>query len=329
MVEVGQHANPAHPKFGSVRAFDAYSFKFPSCRTCNEKYSAFEGRAKEIVMKILIPDATVSFAEYDHLLDWFDKIRIGLWLAYAYLDVGRLPHLFIDHRIGKKDRVLGIIMTDKPFSGFNYSSAQSPVFRHFPCCFFLRIAHVIFVNASYDFLVAKRVGFPHPKHIVQLNNGGDIRYSGMHISEPENPVFSFPYLDEGKWVAQVIAPSYEISPYWNQTIKRHGFIHSMDLDSKNPKYNPIIFGSNRQDWLTMQSIRRQMTIVSPPAGLNHFMDELNLKVAEYQLLAWKDYHRYSLLRTKGYINAVRGSFQICRAQSRMIKRLRHQIQNVA
>jgi hypothetical protein len=63
-------------------SFDA--FKFPACKSCNETYGILEENVKKIIIRILAEEA-LSELEFNTLLDWFDKVRIGLWLGYRYL----------------------------------------------------------------------------------------------------------------------------------------------------------------------------------------------------------------------------------------------------
>jgi hypothetical protein len=49
--------------------------------------------------------------EFIKLLDWFDKVRISLWLAMQFQNKGNFnfePKYFINSRVGLKDRMLAI-----------------------------------------------------------------------------------------------------------------------------------------------------------------------------------------------------------------------------
>jgi hypothetical protein len=69
---------------GKFFEFSFDSLVFPACASCNTNYSGFEGYAKSIVEKICRKEPA-SPVEYVHLLDWLDKVRIGLWLGHRYL----------------------------------------------------------------------------------------------------------------------------------------------------------------------------------------------------------------------------------------------------
>ena len=95
-----QHEIKPHPQ---RRTFSFDAFKFPSCASCNQKYSALEGSTKSIIEKMLAYDS-ISAADIKVLLDWFDKVRVGLWLGYQYLDenpAGITPKFYIEKRIAR------------------------------------------------------------------------------------------------------------------------------------------------------------------------------------------------------------------------------------
>ncbi|MDD4876793.1 MAG: hypothetical protein PHQ86_06680, partial [Dehalococcoidales bacterium] len=95
----------------SKRIYSFDSFKFPACDECNSYFSSLEGKTKGIVFRLL-SEKPLSESELSTLLDWFDKVRIGLWLGYMYLnnnDLGIEPHFYISNRIGLNDRMLLIL----------------------------------------------------------------------------------------------------------------------------------------------------------------------------------------------------------------------------
>lgn len=143
-------------------SFDA--FKFPACRSCNHNYASLEEKTKAIAQKI-IHEECLSELELNNLFDWFDKIRIGLWLAHRYLDkdwLGINPHFYIANRIGQHDRTLIIFKADGSRKGLNYSGCDTPSFAYTPSCFSLSINNFCFLNMSYPNLLCRRLGFPYP-----------------------------------------------------------------------------------------------------------------------------------------------------------------------
>jgi hypothetical protein len=147
-----------------LRTFSFNAFKFPFCKSCNQKYSKLETDTKIIIEKILTYDS-LSAGDFNILLDWFDKLRIGLWLALRYLDknpAGITPKFYIEQRVGINDRMLAIFKTDADIKGINYFGCEYPSFTYTPSCFSVRINNIFFLNMSYNDLFSRRIGFPYP-----------------------------------------------------------------------------------------------------------------------------------------------------------------------
>jgi hypothetical protein len=146
------------------RLFSFSAFKFPACESCNTAFSGLEAAAKGVFTKIL-GKAEVSSAEFSTLLDWLDKVRIGLWLAFMYLDknpVAIKPHFYMTHRVGMHDRMLLLFRTNGDDKGLNTAGTNTGFFRRTPSCFLLRVNSYVFVSLSYPFLLSRRIGFPYP-----------------------------------------------------------------------------------------------------------------------------------------------------------------------
>jgi hypothetical protein len=153
-----------------TRSFSFDQFKFPSCTSCNEEFSDLETYAKIIVDKIMLLD-DLSAAELSVLLDWFDKIRIGIWLGFFYLDknwAGIKPLFYIRQRMGEHDRLLCIYKASSDRKCLTFVGCDTPLFYYAPCCFTLRINSFYFFNMSYPFLFARRMGLPYGSYIYHL-----------------------------------------------------------------------------------------------------------------------------------------------------------------
>lgn len=156
------------PKKGSPIEFAWKSFQFPACTKCNDDFADFEAQVKSI-MEQTLERKDLTIAQCTTLLDWFDKVRIGLWFANYYLlknPSGINPHLSIKQRIATSDRVLLIYPTTDKSQGITYFGAETPLFQLQPSCFGLRINDLVFINLSSQFLIAKHCGFPYPKRQV-------------------------------------------------------------------------------------------------------------------------------------------------------------------
>jgi hypothetical protein len=150
---------------GKELSFSFDSLVFPSCKTCNDKYSKVEVEAKEIIHKILQYDY-LNTQDINTLLDWFDKVRIGLWIGYQYLSKNALgvePKFYIDQRIRKKDRLIIINDLNNYNQGLTLIGVNTPFFHWSPICFGMVINNKVFTNVSTDFVVSHNVGLPYPR----------------------------------------------------------------------------------------------------------------------------------------------------------------------
>ncbi|MGM0471119.1 MAG: hypothetical protein ACQEQI_02415 [Bacillota bacterium] len=158
------------------RQFSFNSFTFPACNDCNSNYgSGLEDPAKDIVTKIL-NNKSISKKELIILLDWLDKIRIGLWLGYRMLNKDHMkidPKFHISQRIRLYDRLLYVYKADISDigEGINFLGVNSPVFAMLPSCFCLRINEYFFFNISKELLFLDKLGFPCPDGKVVTSEG--------------------------------------------------------------------------------------------------------------------------------------------------------------
>lgn len=154
------------------RKFSFDAFKFPACKLCNQSFAALEAETKSIVTK-LVNEESLSELEFNILFDWFDKIRIGLWLGYRYLDKNAMaiePHYYINSRIGQHDRMLLILKADDKRQGLSFVGCDTPSFALTPSCFSLRINNFCFLNMSYPELLCRRIGFPYPLETYMMED---------------------------------------------------------------------------------------------------------------------------------------------------------------
>jgi len=152
-------------KTGKTIKFDFSNFVVPSCEKCNIKYSDIEKRAKEYTERLLQRDALTSL-EYIDFMDWLDKVRIGVWIAYYFIQknpVGIKPHFHINTRISTTDRMIAIYPIKSNEKGLNIVGAESLIFQTQPSCFGLKINNILILNMSSDYLFSARCGFPYPK----------------------------------------------------------------------------------------------------------------------------------------------------------------------
>jgi hypothetical protein len=170
---------------GKPIIFNWKNLTCPSCTKCNDRYADFEAEIRTLVEKLL-NKKELTGNESIKILDWLDKVRIGLWLNYYYLEKNKAlinPRLFIDNRLGKKDRFLQIqfLESTKKSIGLNAFGVETFVFQSNPSCFGLRINNILLINGSNDYLVSQSCGFPYPKKMELQENGttliGDWEYN--------------------------------------------------------------------------------------------------------------------------------------------------------
>ena len=162
-----------------TRKYPFLSFTFPACVKCNGKYGTeLEGNAKLALTKILSKQK-INKDEISTLLDWFDKVRIGLWLGYLYYNEqleALNPRFYIDDRIKQKDRALFIYKCKENIEGINIVGPGGMLFSMIPSCFLLRINNYFFLNISKDALLLKDLGYPYPI-INSIDSDGKTYYT--------------------------------------------------------------------------------------------------------------------------------------------------------
>ncbi|MBA2252605.1 MAG: hypothetical protein H0W13_07880 [Nitrospirales bacterium] len=180
-----------------ARKFAFSSFVFPACKVCNEEYSKLETAAGRILTK-LCNDSAINVMDADIILDWFDKVRIGLWLGFHILDrniFGIDPMFHIENRVARKDRMLFVTHFIDQKKKLTFLGTDSAVFRFMPSCFGLLVNGTLFVNASFDFMIAARAGFPYPK---EASVDADTMLLSANCWDIANkvkiPVIRFPFL---------------------------------------------------------------------------------------------------------------------------------------
>jgi hypothetical protein len=200
-----------HPQTFEQIKFPWTALVMPACQACNTEYSKLESAVKPIVLSLLDRTPMTSRQAFV-LLDWLDKVRIGLWLNQTILqkNIETIdPHLYVDNRIGKKDRLLYLYTLDRKDKGLNAFGIESLVFQHQPSCFALRINDVILFNASSDYAFSHGCGFWHPERIGRPIDGefaGQLLFIGSAMTrEIAHPLIDYPFLKAALRIVQPIA----------------------------------------------------------------------------------------------------------------------------
>ncbi|MBL7890737.1 MAG: hypothetical protein JNL24_14385 [Bacteroidia bacterium] len=155
----------------TLRKYPWKNFTFPACDKCNGEYAKLESRVKIVIQKLL-EKLSLSEMEINDLLDWLDKVRIGIWLGHIQLDKqdDLKPNFHIKQRLGVSDRMASISYIKDNRLGIGYTGTEFPAFRTSPSCFTLFINNVAIFNLSKEFAFTRRLGFPFPKKILFVPN---------------------------------------------------------------------------------------------------------------------------------------------------------------
>ena len=180
------------------------TFKFHSCLDCNNSYSAMEKNTKTI-FSALLNDEPLSSNDFNDLLDWFDKVRIGLWGGSIYMLRSPIEfdsRFLINNKI-MQDRILLIYKIPWGKNALNIIGGGSAVFQAQPSCFALWINNYILINVSNEFLISKKFGLPYPKE-KYFRGSGTMTY----VMNPGNNKISFPPLKfrYEKYCTQIFQP---------------------------------------------------------------------------------------------------------------------------
>lgn len=173
-----------------LRKFAFDSFTFPACEACNTRFGELETRVKPIFVRLL-SNKPLASDDLILLLDWLDKVRVGLWLGYLYLDknpMGINPSFHINSRIGRFDRMVSILRIEDGGVGLSFAGPEFKVYQLSPTCFGIRVNGLCLVNASGVSLCSRRLGFPYMQP-VRINDDHQLEASPNVGSERiMNPV---------------------------------------------------------------------------------------------------------------------------------------------
>jgi len=148
-------------------AFAFSHLQFPSCKRCNDHFGQLEARVQRVVQALHEEDE-INEVAMTVLLDWFDKIRVGMWLGELQLSGNVLdvkPNFYVSDRVGIADRML-FISKIAPSKALTVIGTRTPLFSLLPCVFGLRINDLVFINVSTDWLISRQLGFPYGEELI-------------------------------------------------------------------------------------------------------------------------------------------------------------------
>ncbi len=162
-------------------AFD--QFVLPACEVCNNRFAELEGKAKHAFLG-LFEKRTIDLQYADILLDWFDKVRVGLWLAAQVWDKSPsliLPRFHIQDRIARHDRILYFSSCKQSQKGLRTTGINDPIFKCIPSFVSLRVGNMAFVSISSVGICAGALGLPR----IKQHRGTDDGYVEGEIVMPK------------------------------------------------------------------------------------------------------------------------------------------------
>ena len=145
--------------------FTFNDFVYPACEKCNKEFSEIESNVKKVILNLL-RERPLTSINFNLLLTWFDKIRIGLYIANLYDSknlLGIQPKFYITQGAQTKDRILLIYRIHSKKNYLLFGGTGLPAFMHYPLSFFLIINNFGFLNICDDFLLARSFGLPYPR----------------------------------------------------------------------------------------------------------------------------------------------------------------------
>jgi hypothetical protein len=223
----------------------------PACALCNNKYSKLESSVKPKVEALQRREA-LSVADYVELLDWLDKVRVGVWFVRHMIEKHPSqisPNFHIDSRIAQKDRMVAVYVFDGHSKGINLLGAESMIFNDMPSCFGLRINEILLLNISCDFFCSAGCGFPFPA-TMKLQIGGPeggkmVLQNFQYPTETQQPITKLRLFKPVVWLYQPI-PLTSTNPTF-----QGGFLgHFNKFDSRLASL--MLEGSDRQGALFRQ-----------------------------------------------------------------------------
>ena len=141
------------------------SLVLPACNDCNNHFAKLEGQAKPIIEKLLNRQ-NPSVVEIDIILDWLDKVRVGLWIVELIRSknpVGIIPKFGISDRVGQKDRFLKLSYFKHDRPALSFTATSTAAFHFSPSCFGIVINDLYIINCSFDMATSPWLGYPYAK----------------------------------------------------------------------------------------------------------------------------------------------------------------------
>lgn len=271
------------PDIPRIRTYSFNSFSFPACSSCNSKFSDLEVSAQRVIMSILNKEK-INDIDINWLLDWLDKVRIGLWLGLLYLSKNApsiSPAFYINTRLGAADRLLFLYELSTERKGINFIGTESPSFLQVPSSFALIVNNYCFFNVSHFNLCDRRLGFPHARTAFYKNLDNQIEADFVcGLERVFFPVIKEPYLPLCSKFFQPIFPKVnDTDGFMDLFNNQYVLENSFDWDKG---FGSIFYERN----FKAKPFPREKTLdwVTPaPNDLQSFLPKINKQVYDFQV----------------------------------------------
>ena len=176
-----------------------------ACETCNAASSDLEGRAGIAYAKVRDGE-DLSLSDGRALLDWLDKLRVGMWLWTVEVgkeDYGVNPKFRINERMANKDRIL--LATKYPpgptMKGLEFWGANE-YFVITPSALGFFINNVVLVSLSSNFLLARHLAKLSIKRFLHDTGDEEVDVDRADVPGQRLEFFGAPFI-----LGQVILPT--------------------------------------------------------------------------------------------------------------------------
>lgn len=164
------------------------SFQFPACKRCNSKFANLEHQVSNIFKHQAIKNNwNLNREQWECVLDWFDKIRVGLFLGLKTLNKFPLtvdPTFYINNRVAYADRLLYIFRTKyKNDKSIIFYNSRNISFMTNPVILFVKINDLVFLNVSANYIISKYFNCRIPREVIYLPSGHTIIDGGKWAEE--------------------------------------------------------------------------------------------------------------------------------------------------
>lgn len=231
-----------------IRNYAFNQLTLPACEKCNTEFGILENKVKPIIENI-VDSNYVNYSDISVLLDWFDKVRVGLWHYYYIMNQNLMrirPHLYIKNRTRKFDRVLFIYRAINDDHGINFVGTDTFLFQLMPSVFMLRINNYYFVNISTSFLLSKRFGLPYGSSKgFESDNSDKTLYDIMRGSgRMQYPLLKCNHFIGGTKIYQPILCDY-FPPAVFRDLYDSEYVRNLCIDMEERLVKPQVFQGNK------------------------------------------------------------------------------------